>query len=93
MTYPVPQLGGGSGTGQKRERDRQAQPDTTFLTLICVVIIFFFQTALLKCNLHPIKFTYFKYTNGFYIFTELCDHYNKLILEHFHHPKKTPHAH
>lgn len=30
MTYPVPQLGGGSGTGQKRERDRQAQPDTTF---------------------------------------------------------------
>lgn len=32
-------------------------------------------------------------SNGFIIFTELCNYHYNLILEGFRHPQKKPHAH
>lgn len=52
---------------------------------------FLFLTVLLRYNLHTIKFTHLKqkYSMFFGVFTQLCNHYYNLILEHSLHPTKT----
>lgn len=52
-----------------------------------------FFMALLKYNLHTIKFTHFKSTMISQIYLKLCNHLHKQILEPFLHSGKKSHAH
>ena len=65
----------------------------TAKTFICVCACFCV-TALLRYNSHIIKFTPLKGYNlmAFSLFTELCDHYNYPILEHFYHIPISSHS-
>ena len=51
---------------------------------------FFFKAALLRCNLHTIKFAHLKCAiQWFLVYLQICGAHN-LTLEHFHHPRKKP---